>query len=288
MESKKITILIISGLTALILIIGALFYFQNKEMNTIIGEMTIEKNYLTNEFKTLAFEYDSLQTDNDSLNFRLQIEQQKVNQLLEEIETVKATNASKLRALNKQLGTMQKVMKHYVVQIDSLNTINKVLTAENVAVKKKYKEISRSMSSLKAEKSKLTEKVERAAQLEATNIYVEKLNSNGRKTRRLSKTTKLRVCFTLGKNITAPTGEKPIYMCIVDPNLETLTIDKNNVFPYLNNTISYSALRIVEYDGEAQDICMYWDIDSFLYAGQYQIDLFADGNKIGTYEFRLE
>lgn len=288
MENRKITIIVISGLTLLIVVIGTLFFFQNKEMNTIINEMTMEKDYLTNEFRSLAFEYDSLQTDNDSLNFRLQIEQQKVNQLIEEIETVKATNAAKLRELNKQLGTMRKVMKHYVVQIDSLNTLNKALTAENVAVKKKYNEISRNISTLKAEKTKLTEKVERAAQLEATNITVETLNSNGRHTRRLSKTAKLKVCFTLEKNITAPTGEKPIYMCITDPNLETLTKESKNEFQYLNKNIPYSALRVIEYDGEQQDVCMYWDIDTFLYAGNYQIDLFADGNKIGSLEFTLD
>ena len=288
MENKKITIIIISGLTLLILVIGTLFFFQNKEMNSIIGEMTMEKDYLTNEFKSLAFEYDSLQTDNDSLNFRLQIEQQKVNQLLEEIETVKATNASKLRELNKQLGTMRSVMKHYVVQIDSLNTLNEALTAENVAVKKKYNEISKNIYTLKAEKTKLSEKVERAAQLEATNITVETLNANGRTTRRLSKTAKLKVCFAIAKNITAPTGEKPIYMCITDPNLETLTKDAKKQFPYLNKHITYSAMRVIEYDGEEQEVCMYWDIDSFLYAGEYQIDLFADGNKIGSQKVQLD
>lgn len=288
MDNKRISIIIISALTALILVIGLLFFFQNKEMNIIINEMSEEKEYLTSEFRSLAFEYDSIQTDNDSINKYLEIEQQKVNELLEELATVKATNAAKIRSLNGQLNTMRKVMKHYVVQIDSLNQLNDVLTAENKAVKRKYTEISKNITTLKAEKTKLSEKVQRAEQLEALDITIETLNSNGRTTRRLSKTTKLKVCFTLAKNITAPNGEKPIYMCITDPNLTILTKDKTDIFSYQNKTIPFSAKRIIEYDGEMQNICLFWDIDSFLYTGKYQVDFFADGNKIGSKEFVLE
>jgi hypothetical protein len=48
--------------------------------------------------------------------------------------------------------------------------------------------------------------------------------------------------------------------------------------------IPYSAMREVEYEGMDLPVSIYWDNagQAALIPGQYTIDLFADGNNIGT------
>ena len=67
----------------------------------------------------------------DSLTDQLGAEQDKIRQLLKR----DASNATKIRMYQRELETLRKVMRSYIVQIDSLNTRNQELTAENIQVR---------------------------------------------------------------------------------------------------------------------------------------------------------
>ena len=57
-------------------------------------------------------------------------EQAKVQRLMEELRTVKSTNAKEIARLKKELATLRKIMRNYVIQIDSLNRANEQLKVE--------------------------------------------------------------------------------------------------------------------------------------------------------------
>jgi archaellum component FlaG (FlaF/FlaG flagellin family) len=48
--------------------------------------------------------------------------------------------------------------------------------------------------------------------------------------------------------------------------------------------IPYSAMREVEYEGNDLPVSIYWDNagEAALMMGKYTVDVFADGNNIGT------
>ena len=51
----------------------------------------------------------------------------------------------------------------------------------------------------------------------------------------------------------------------------------------------YTTLKkYIEYNGEEQQIVVYWNVEEFLYAGNYRVDIFADGTLIGSQRFALE
>ena len=60
---------------------------------------------------------------NDSLSQLLEQEQLKTQRLLEELRTVKSSNATEIRRLKNELATLRKVMVGYINQIDSLNKL---------------------------------------------------------------------------------------------------------------------------------------------------------------------
>lgn len=281
-EKQKNIIIIISAVLAVgFLSVGILYFVQNRQMKEIVAELNYNKDNLQRDFRELLFEYDSLKPQTDTLLLILDNEQQKVAQLMEELETVKATNASKMREIRKELTTMRRVLKHYVIQIDSLNRVNEQLVTENKKVKSQYNRVTRQINKLEKEKESLSETIERASMLEAFGFEIETVNSKGRKVRRLSKIQRFKTTFSISKNITTDAGEKPIYLRITDPNEEVLKNDDSGAFQFENKMIDYSSKRIIEYEGEAVDLTIYYDVNNFLFAGNYRFDVFVDGNLVG-------
>ena len=259
----------------------------NQEMQQLFE---VEKEEMENEYSNFANQYDELQIkiNNDSLYQKLEQEKLKTQRLLEELRKVKSSNAAEIMRLRKELKTVRAVMRTYIIQIDSLNRINQQLTSENQSVKKKYNEATQQISSLSEEKKTLNEKVTLASQLDATHITVTPTNKRGKKTDRIKRITRLDISFTVVKNITAETGQRTLYVRITKPNQEVLTKSAANTFPYENRNIAYSIKKYIEYTGEEQNVTVYWNVEEFLQAGTYRVDIFADGNLIGSQTFDLD
>ena len=289
MKDKKIFALVV----ALVMIIIGVGYFAfhqtqtNKEMSQLFA---IEKEEMENEYSTFATQYDELQIQisNDSLKEKLQSEKIKTQRLLEELRKVKTNNAAEIMRLKKELKTVRAVLRSYVMQIDSLNKINAALTRENKEVRSKYTAATREINTLAEEKKSLHEKVSLAAQLDVTNIVVQPTNKRGRKTTKVKDVKKFAISFTIVKNITAETGNKPLYIRIAKPDNEVLMKNATDKFNYGDTSLGYSIKKYIEYTGEEQQVTVYWDVQEYLAAGTYRINIFADGNMIGETTFRLK
>jgi predicted nuclease with TOPRIM domain len=216
-------------------------------------------------------------------------EREKITHLIEEIKTIKATNARKIREYKKELTTLRGVMRNFVVQIDSLNRRNEELTKENIKYRKEHDKIAQSYKELEEVKKTLDKKVEIASQLETRNIETQGLNAKGKATKKARSVAKIRMCCTINKNVTAPVGIKTVYIRIQRPDEVLLITSKDNVFTYEEQEINYSANREFEYGGEDVDICVFYSAaDGELLGGVYTVDIFVDGFNIGTSSFELK
>ena len=259
-------------------------------MNDLVESFDLEKQSLEDEYNELSLQYEGYKfsVGNDSLVALLSTEQAKVQRLLEELRTVKATNAREISRLKKELATLRKIMRNYVMQIDSLNRANEALKEENKQVVKKYQQASSTAATLKKEKEKLTERVTLASRLDATDISVTPVNARGKAQKRIKRMQQFVVNFKIAKNITAPVGEKTIYVRILKPDDDVLVKNRSNLFSFEGKEINYSMKKIIEYEGEEVAVTLYWDIEEFLSPGTYRVDIFADGNHIGKKSFTLE
>ena len=149
-KNKQIWFLIVL-LVAVIVGLVAWNMTQRNELNEILEQMTIEKEELQEEYEDLAIQFDGYQQmdiRNDSLQDLLSREQQRVQDLLEELRHTKASNARKIAELKKELATVRTVMKDYVRQIDSLNATNARLTAENQQYRAENQQVKEQNSQL--------------------------------------------------------------------------------------------------------------------------------------------
>ena len=256
---------------------------KGKEIEEMSQLFEIEKEEMENEYSGFAVQYDEMKVhiSNDSLIRQLDREKQRTQQLLEELRQTKATNAAEITRLKKELTTVRAVMRTYVMQIDSLDQINKQLAKENTRVRQQYQEQTKVVEKLTVEKEKAEEKVALASQLDAAAITVTPHNKRGKEEHKVKNVTQFVVNFTIVKNITVQTGEKTVYLRITKPDGEPLVKDAGNTFKYENVNLEYSAKKYIEYTGEQQEVTMYWDVEEYLSAGTYNAYLFVDGVMIG-------
>lgn len=283
----------IMGIVLLVLIIGVGGYYlwhQKQQMQEMTEMFALEKESLSDEYEQLSLQYEGYRfgVGNDSLIALLTTEQEKVQRLQEELRTVKSTNVRRINELKKELETLRKVMRNYVIQIDSLNAENQQLKDENRQVTQKYQQASSRAARLSKEKDQLSERVEMASRLDAVNIQMRPITSKGKNAKKIDKAAQLMMTFIISKNITAPVGEQIIYVRLMKPDDDVLTKPNSGRFQFENKEITYSMRKPIEYDGEEQNVVMYWDIEEFLSPGTYRADIFAGGSLIGRKSFVLE
>ena len=290
MNKNKSLIIIGSALVLLLIGITTLLVMEKTTNKELVQEFELEKEDLENEYTRFAQQYDELKLtiSNDSLSVLLEQEQLKTQRLLEELRTVKSSNASEIRRLKKELASLRKVMISYINQIDSLNQLTARQQEVIKDVTRKYNDASRQITSLSKEKKTLNEKVALAAQLDVTNIRIEAQNKRGRETDKVKNVVKFKIDFSIVKNITAETGEKTLYLRITKPDNGVLTKSEANTFKYENRNLTYSIKKYIEYTGEEQAVTVYWNVEEYLYAGNYRVDIFADGILIGSQSFSLK
>lgn len=291
--TKTNKILLITVLVLLVGAIGALIYLnyhQRNEMQELVEIIEIEKEELQEEYENLAIEFDGysqMDIQNDSLQDLLYREQQRVQDLLEELRITKVTNARRISELKKELATVRTVLKDYVRQVDSLNATNARLTEENIIVRAENEQVKTKNTQLTNLNTQLTETVTRAAMLELTDCTCTMLNKNDRKTRMVSQVTKLQFDYTIAKNITCERGLKDLYVRVITPNGVLMNEAENKRFPFESDSIAYSITQQFEYIGEQYMGTVYLPITEEVEKGFYTIDFFCDGNLIGSYPIQV-
>jgi hypothetical protein len=293
MKKESIIITIASVVIAL-LIIALFIVFRNaknteKEMQEMVEQINYEKEALEEEYSDLAFfEGFNHTLQNDSILKLLDTEKQRVQLLLEELRQTKATNARRISELKKELASVRKIMISYVNQIDSLNKINTHLMRENTDIKNRYTAATQTVATLSQEKEDLTEKVKLASMLEVRDIVVTTLNERERATSRLRKIALIKFDFVVLKNITTPTGNKIVYLRIITPDERILNKRETDVFEFEGSNIKFSCKKQFEYMGEEVAETLYWSVEEVLIEGTYRVDIFIDGNLVGSQTFVLK
>ncbi len=291
MNKKTIIAMAITAMVLLGGIIGFLFYhlYQQKKTSDQMLELAeMDKREMENEYEQFAMQYNEMKTqiNNDSLISQLEQEQQRTEELLEELKRVKSNDAAEIMRLKKELATLRQVLRSYVLQIDSLNRANEQLERANENLKSQNAQAQRHISNLSTENEKLSDKVAIASQLDATGIWAEGRNKRSKTAKKIKDVKKFVIGFTIARNVTTSTGIRTLYIRITTPTAEVLS--KGGTFQFENRNLEYSIRKDIEYTGEEQSIQVYWDVAEALSAGTYRVDIFADGHNIGTTSFSYD
>ena len=287
---NKKTIITLAGTVIVLLLVGMgyLIYSLNKsnEENKQMLELAeMDKREMENEYADFARQYNEMKTqvNNDSLMAQLEQEQQRTQELLEELRRTKNNDAAEITRLKKELATMRQVLKSFVAEIDSLNRLNTQLMGENENLRQQQVQQQQQISTLSEEKESLSDKVAIASQLDATGLHISALNKRGKEAKKTKDVKKFQISFSVARNVTAAAGNRTIYVRILKPTGEV--VNGGGTFPFENRNLEYSIRKDIEYNGEETPVTVYWDVNEMLIAGLYRVMIFADGNNIGSVSF---
>lgn len=295
-EKKKSNKGAIIGLSIVIaILIGYIVYLQFNQQDLIEDQVQlgIEKNEVLNDLEDLQSQYDTLVTSNDTLAAEISAQQQKIEEMMVEIKKHKG-DAWTIRKLKKETETLRVIMVGYLHTIDSLNTLNIELAAENVEIKGELEQEKKQTKKLRKETKDLSQVVNKGSKLQALDLWATpiKIRSNGKQmeTDKADKAEKIKSCFVLSENTIAESGQKNIYFRIISPEGKVLTDDKSagKTFVYDGVKGIYTMIRKVDYTNTELDVCIYWDIPSPMTAGFYIVELYLEEVLIGKTSFDMK
>lgn len=282
--------IIVILLVVILAVMLFLFFAQRRSNRIIVGQISSQKDSVQVELTRIIEGYDSLKVENDTLSQQIYMAQTRVKDLLLEVEQTRRVSLDRIGKYQKEVTTLRDIMRNYIVQIDSLNRRNQLLMAENLEVKEQAREVETRNVALTQEKEQLQENLKLAATLEVRELTAAGMNDRNKDTRFADRTVMIRVNMIIGQNVTAKRGAKNIYIRIMRPDQLLLNKNSNDTFRFEDLKIPYTATREINYEGNDIPVAIYWDNkgESALVPGNYSIDVFADGNNIGTTVLELK
>lgn len=296
---------VITALSAIIvLLIAGLIYLaynlsEQAQINRDMEELaTLDKQEMEGEYRQFADQYSEMKTriNNDSIIAQLTREQERTEQLLQELKKTKATDAAEITRLKKELASVRAVLRSYVLEIDSLNRLNQALQDENSQMRTELEESNQQNQALTNDNASLSQKVAIAAQLNAVNIDIMMIvkAALSSKTKERTKhphkiggsTNEMKVRFVLSRNVTASNGMRKIYVRILTPTGSVLNV--SGQCPFEDKEVAYTAVKAIEYTGEETPMELFVAKKETLIPGDYRVQVIADGHEIGARTIELE
>ncbi|MDR2361606.1 MAG: hypothetical protein LBD91_02640 [Prevotellaceae bacterium] len=253
------------------------------EQKSVITALNTEKDDLMIKMQTLRAQYDDLKTDNDTLNAQLEVEKQKVDMMIDRLKKTEATNRARIREYEKELGTLRDIMRGYIRQIDSLNTLNTNLRRDVTIARAEVRASDERYQNLVQTAGDLVQKLEKGAIVKARDIKVTAINEKGKEVTRAGNTSKLRTCVTLIENDIAEPGPRSVFVRVKGPDGILMTPSENNIFRVEDGQLIYSAVREVDYQGQDIEVCVFYGSNNEKFAkGAYTVDVFSGGALLGS------
>lgn len=272
---------------------------ENNEMNKILlneDALSASKAFnLKDNLKLLLVSYDSLELSNTIVVDSINQQREKIKTLMSKVDKLNSKSKKDWRSifkLKKEAETLRGIMKGYIHTIDSLNTLNINLSNTLTEKTNKLNTVSNENQKYKKQNKDLQSKVALGAVLQAGNVTVSaiRIRNSGTQseTTRAAKTNMIKACFTLLENKLSQAGDKNIYIKVVDPSQKTLLSENPiNIMNSDGENLELSSKRMVNYQNENMDLCIFHEMEEVLQPGNYKVEIYNDGYFIGESSFAL-
>jgi hypothetical protein len=284
----------IGVLLAIIAVLAWMLVNQKKEI--VLQEKVTDtvKVELQSQLDSLLAEHERVKVSYGELSNSLTERDSIINARAMEIKKLLVTK-SELAVVKRKLAQLQQITQVYEQQIDSLFTVNRKLKAENEKIKIDYNLEQQKTNDLSKDKEALNEKITGAAVLKAYKVSAIAYKSRGvdkeKETDKAARADKIKVCFTVSENKLVSSGYKRFFVRIARPDNVILTRGPAYTFQFLGQTLQFSAMETLNFEGDAADVCTYFERPANvpeLTKGRYLVNVFTEDREIGQTSFELK
>lgn len=276
---------------------GFLWWKEKNRADKVVierQEVIVERDNVKNDLLRLQEEYSKLESSDKLVQAELEAKRAEIAELIVQAEKHKG-DAYIISKLRKETETLRSIMKHFVVQIDSLNTYNKVIIAEKDKVTADLTAEKGVTTQLTKDKDALQSTVNLGSILKAENPTVKgvKFKSGGKKeveTTKASRVERIKVSFVIGENKIAKKGVKPVYVRIMSPDGKEVTksADEGNIVKFNGSKGYYAAKQDINYTNEDVAVDVFCPSPSGFIPGKYLIDIICDDVIVGQTSIMLK
>jgi len=267
--------------------LGAALYYVMTSKNKLVDELNQEKADLTEQIQALQSDYENLSSEYDYINAQLDSSREEIAQLVDRVKKTEATDRTKIRQYEKELGTLRSIMRSYINQIDSLNTLNHRLTEEAASARKEAEETKQINTQLTQQVEDLTSRVTAGSILKAHNFVMYAYNNADKITDKANRVVRFLVNLSLNENELAARGPVRIYVRVTDPDGVLLSDGRGTTFTFNGETLDATASREVDYQGKEVDLGIYVNnVESFK-KGIYTVNAYTTQAQLGHGELLL-
>ena len=288
MDSQRILIAVSAVLAFICLFLGLQLYQKSETIETIEGDnatLTLERDQVLFDLEKLRFSYDTLSTENALMLAEIADQRGQIDRLMTRVKN----GNWELGKVKKEAETLRSIMKGYVATIDSLNQLNLALIDENDQMRARVEAIQERNANLVERQQNMEEMIVagqtlQAAEASATGIRVLS-NGRQRETSRASRTSMVKVCFTLLENRITEAGTKTLHLQVLNEAGEVLAGEQTTGVNASGAPVS--ATREVDYNNERVEACIFYIPPDALPTGAYVVTLLEGNEAIGSAQLVL-
>jgi outer membrane murein-binding lipoprotein Lpp len=280
--------IIIALLVLAVIIVGYLLTKTNSE----VDNLTTERENLITELEQIRSELKATNSDNDSMALYITAETERLGILIEELESKNDATEADLDKWRKQVQRSNNEKKKLIAQVDSINKAYQALQIEKEQVEEVLEGEVVKNTELTTENRELNKNVAVGSMLQLSKMEAAAYKVKGSGKEKESNTPsadRFKACYTIAKNLIAKGGERTVYMRISTPELKVLASkDGDNTFNFNGQPLMYTAKQSMFYENDIIESCINFDKVNDFVAGEYTIELYTEGYKLGEAKVTLK
>nr|WP_321224169.1 chromosome partitioning protein ParA [uncultured Psychroserpens sp.] len=275
----------------LALFLGTGFYtsklYNEKKENE--ASLMREKEQVMADLSTMAKQYDVAIGENEVSNERLEEARGRIQGLMDSLK-ISQNSVSSLWRYKKRFMALQEEMNVLMEENGKLKVENSLLASTLDSTNVQLAERTVFTDSLLVQNTQLAEVVENAAVLQTTDLkgfgVIERSSGKLIPTERARRSDKIRVCYTVAKNRLVGSGDKELYVQVLDPKSNVL--GSNEQIQFDDTVLNYSLISKFNYENRNLNICEFVAPNGEFEKGRYIVNVFNNKELISSSEFTLK
>jgi cell division protein ZapB len=290
----------------ILLLIGSLGfnvyqYFSGRKTESQLNEKVVDSNSLRRELQqqrdSILALLEESRGHSSKLDSTIQGREQELIEKSRRIESLLKDNKisyNKYLSIKDQMEQWKYYAQKYSKEIDELKEQNKKLTAQNQSLKTEVTQKKHAIDTLMDVVTSQGNRLTLAERLTAQDVQITgvkfKGNNKERETDRAGQIEKLKICFTIPENQAALEGERIIYLQIIDPRGQTVSIDAlgSGVTMLNGEQVQFTTQQTIQYTHEAKNYCIYWGKGSEFEKGKYTFNIITNGYSLGQKAYTIK
>ena len=267
---------------------------QQKDL--VIANTSSQRDELQKELEDATMRYDMIKTSSADMvhskdstiskrDREIAEKRNKIQQLLSKVDATR----EELAQAKSLIASLNGDIAGYRTQVETLQGEKLVLTREKNVVIEERNKVQKNYDSATNVIKQKEEVIDVATTLHASNFSIlginEKSNGKEKETTTAKRVDKLRISFDIDENRVAQSGSKNIFVCITGPSGKPIAVEAlgSGKFSTRDGKEKYFTQKIdVNYvQGQRQTLSIDWKQNSDFESGNYKIEVYNNGFKIG-------